>query len=141
MKYLVVDLRHNGGGSSDLYKPLIQKILASEINKKGQLFGIIGRVTFSAAMNFTTDLEYWTNVTRVGEPTSSSPNFIGESRIFHLPYSNLRISLSDRMHQGGAGSSADRRIWVAPEIAIPLSSTEFAKGVDPAMDWILKNRK
>lgn len=139
VKYLVMDVRNNDGGSSDLYRPLLKDIITSDLNKKGQFFTIIGRKTFSAAMNFVTDVEYWTNAIFVGEPTGSSPVNIAENRVFHLPYSNLRVSLSDRLHQRGAGSSVDRRIWIAPHIVAESSSEDIKNGIDPAMEAILKS--
>lgn len=134
---LVLDIRLNDGGDSNLYRPLLLALIRSRVNKPGQFFTIIGRTTYSAAMNLTTDLEYWTNTTLVGEPTGSSPVFVGENRYFTLPYSKLRISVSDRNHQRGAGSSVDKRIWVAPHIATPLTSDDFANGIDPAIAAIL----
>ena len=134
---MVIDLRMNDGGSSDIYPPLVRKILAHpEINRKGQLFTIIGRTTYSAAMNLAADLESWTETLFVGEPTGSSPNFIGENKFFELPYSRLRVSVSDRYHQR-AGSSTDKRIWIAPDLAAPMTARDFAENRDPAMNAIL----
>ena len=48
---------------------------------------IIGRDTFSAAQNTISELERRTKAILVGEPTGSSPNFIGESLAIPLPYS------------------------------------------------------
>src|SRR5690606_1821011 len=55
---LVLDLRWNGGGNTFLNAPLIEGILRSEkFRKPGNLFVIVGRNTFSAAINTTVDLE------------------------------------------------------------------------------------
>lgn len=133
---LVIDLRMNDGGSSDLYPPLIQQIIAHpEINREGKLFAIIGRMTYSAAMNLAVDLENWTETIFVGEPTGSSPNFIGENKRFTLPYSGLSVSVSDRYHQH-AGST-DRRIWIPPDLVAEMTADAFSRNEDPALNRIV----
>jgi hypothetical protein len=47
---LVVDLRLNGGGNSAILDPWITEIKSSPLNKKGHLFVIVGRATFSSAI-------------------------------------------------------------------------------------------
>ncbi len=97
---LVIDLRRNNGGNSGIFPPLIKQIIQHpKINERGKLFTLISRNTYSAAMNLAADLEFWTNTLFVGEPTGSSPNFIGEETQFTLPYSKLVVSVSNRYHQ------------------------------------------
>ena len=77
---LVVDMRYNGGGNTFVNPPLIEGIIRSDkLQQPGSLFVIIGRRTFSAAQNTTSELERRTKAILVGEPTGSNPNFIGES--------------------------------------------------------------
>ena len=85
-------------------------------------------------MNLAVELESWTETLFVGEPTGSSPNFIGENKYFTLPYSGLRVSVSDRYHQ--RSGSTDRRIWIAPDLIAEMSSEAFRKNEDPAMEAI-----
>jgi hypothetical protein len=135
--YLVIDERFNGGGSSDFNVHLINEIIRSDrINRRGHLFVITGRRTFSAAMNMATDLDVQTEAIFAGEPPSSRPNFIGEGTSFILPCSGIRVGCSTRMHQRG-WTSADRRLWVTPELYVPLASTDYASNRDPVMETIL----
>lgn len=134
-KTLIIDIRMNEGGSTPLYYPLLKQLLSHE-NQLEHLFVIIGRRTYSAAMNLATDLEHWTNAIFIGEPTGSSPNFIGENKIFKLPYSQIQVSVSDRYHQRGASNSQDKRVWIAPDVYIGLNSSDFAKNIDPVMNAI-----
>ncbi|MCE7992423.1 MAG: tetratricopeptide repeat protein [Roseivirga sp.] len=136
-KNLIIDIRMNDGGSTPLYSPLLKGLMAHQ-GQLDNLFLIIGRRTYSAAMNLATDLEYWTDAILVGEPTGSSPNFIGENKIFHLPYSGIRVSVSDRYHQRGASSSLDKRVWIAPDVYVGLKSSDFANNVDPIMETITR---
>jgi len=142
IKNLVLDLRNCGGGNSEYNKYLIAAILQHpKINEKKHFYTIIGRETFSAAINLVTDLEYRTNSVFVGEPTGSKPDFIGESSVLKLPYSGLYLVISNRYHQGGANNSLDKRPWIAPSILIQLSSKEYAENDDPVMDFILNEIK
>lgn len=136
---LVIDLRRNYGGSSDLYPPLIHQLIRHpKINERGKLFTLISRQTYSAAMNLATDLEFWTNTLFVGEPTGASVNFIGENKLFTLPYCKLRVSVSDRYHQHGASNSTDKRVWIAPHLAAEFTSADYRNNVDPGMAGILQ---
>ena len=73
---MVIDLRFNGGGNTVLVSPLINALIKNDnINREGKLFVIIGRVTYSAAMNTADFLERNTNAIFVGEPSGASPNF------------------------------------------------------------------
>lgn len=135
----VIDLRQNFGGSSELYKPLIEEIIRHpKINEKGKLFTLIGRMTYSAAMNLSTDLEFWTRTLFIGEPTGCSPNFIGENKLFTLPYSKIKVSVSDRYHQKGESLSLDKRIWIAPNIAAQETSETYQDNVDPSLQEVVK---
>ena len=82
------------------------------------------------------DLEYWSESLFVGEPTSSAPNFIGENQIFTLPYSEIRVSVSDRYDQRGGCNPTDQRIWIAPDLIAELTSGQFRNNFDPAMEAI-----
>lgn len=132
---LVIDIRHNHGGNNFLNRPLIHAILKNErINQRGNLFVIAGRETFSAAMNCAADLDYQTNALFVGEPTGSRPNFVGETSIIMLPYSNTAISCSSRYHQNSF--STDRRMWIAPDLIAELTWADYAANRDPVMALI-----
>lgn len=132
---IIIDLRLNGGGNNQLNKYLVNNFIRHEkLNQKGKVFTIIGRNTFSAAMNLTSDLENNTQTIFIGEPTGSRPNFIGEINFIELPYSGLKVSASSRYWQKAA--SEDNRKWVFPEIYTPLSFSDYKNNVDPAMNAI-----
>ncbi len=133
--YLVLDLRHNGGGNNMLNRPLVHGVVRCDrINRKGHFFVITGRRTFSAAMNAAADFERNTEAIFVGEPTGSSPNFVGEVSPTTLPCSGLRVSLSSLYWQGSLPN--DHRTWIAPSIPAPLSLRDFRDNRDPAMEAI-----
>lgn len=133
---LILDIRLNNGGNSYLNQSFIHNIIRNDkINKLGKFFTIIGRRTFSAAMNFATDLENNTATLFVGEPTGSKPNFYGEDDLFVLPYSGLTGSISSKYWQGGR-TSDDDRIWIAPHLVAELSAEQYRNNEDPALKAI-----
>lgn len=134
---LVVDARWNGGGNSFLNPPIVHAIMASsKINREGHLFVIAGRQTFSAAQNFVTDLQRDAHPLFVGEPTGSSPNFVGETIILKLPYSGMQASISDLYWQ--RSWPLDNRHWIAPDLPAAPSFELYKDNRDPAMETILK---
>ncbi|MBX7046422.1 MAG: tetratricopeptide repeat protein [Ignavibacteria bacterium] len=132
---IIIDLRLNSGGNNGLNKYLINNFIRNDrINQKGKVFTIIGRNTFSAAMNLVSDLENNTQTIFIGEPTGSKPNFVGEINTIDLPNTGLKVSASSMYWQ--KGNSTDMRKWVFPEIYTPLSFSDFKNNVDPAMNAV-----
>jgi tetratricopeptide (TPR) repeat protein len=134
---LVLDLRWNGGGNNFLNQPLIHGLIrCDKVNRPGKLFVIVGRNTFSAAMCCVGAIDRNTRAVFVGEPTGSSPNFVGESAVqIKLPYSKLRASVSDLYWQNTV--AMDYRTWVAPQIYAPPTFAAYRANRDPALEAIL----
>lgn len=133
---LTLDLRLNGGGNNYLNLPITLGLIKSRVNKRGKLFVIIGRETFSAAQNTVNELEKYTNAIFIGEPTAATPNHFGDARPFVLPNSQLTVQASTLWWQDM--DPRDRRHWTAPEIAAELSFEDYRMNNDPAMAAILK---
>ena len=132
----VIDLRWNGGGNNLLNQPLLHGLIRSgKVNQRGKLFVIIGRNTASAAMSVAAEIERHTDAIFVGEPTGSSPNFVGQEVGLRLPYSGMRGSISDLYWQNSR--AMDFRIWIAPELYAPPSFAYFRANRDPALEAIL----
>jgi hypothetical protein len=129
---LVIDLRRNAGGNNFLNRPLWQGIVARPaLNRRGRVFVLVGRNTFSAAICSAIQLARHTNAILVGEPTSSPPNFTGETIVVNLPHSRMRATISDLYWQNGV--AMDYRAWVAPELYVPPTWADFRAGRDPAL--------
>jgi len=137
---LVIDMRWNGGGNTFLSQHLLHHLIASKrLTRRGALFVIIGRLTFSAAQNTVTAIERETSAIFVGEPTGSRPNFIGERIDFELPYSKLRANAADLFWQ--TSWPEDHRTWTAPDIYAPPTFEAYRRNQDPALDAILAIRE
>lgn len=132
----VLDLRLNGGGNNYLNRPIVLSLIKSDkINKYGKLFVAIGRRTFSAAMNLVSDIEKWTNVIFVGKPTGNAPSHYGDSRKYVLPHSGLTVRISSVYWRDW--SVDEKRLWVAPDIKVELSSEDYAANRDPVLETII----
>lgn len=132
---LVLDIRLNGGGNNYLNLPITLGMIKSRVNKRGNLFVVLGRQTFSAAQNTVNELEKYTNAIFVGEPTSANPNHFGDARNITLPNSKVMVRASTLWWQDM--DPRETRRWTAPEIAAEMTSSEYAANVDPAMTAIL----
>jgi len=132
----VLDIRLNGGGNNFLARPIWYGLVGNkQLNQLGKLYVIIGRATFSAAQNLATILDEHTEAVFVGEPTGGRPNAYGDARAVTLPNSGLRVSISTLYWQDAM--PWDDRAWVAPEIAADLTSADYARNRDPALETIL----
>jgi hypothetical protein len=137
---LVIDMRWNGGGNTLLSQHLLHHLIASKrLSRRGALFVIIGRLTFSAAQNTVTAIERETSAIFVGEPTGSRPNFIGERIDFELPYSKVQANAADLFWQ--TSWPTDHRTWTAPDIYTPPTFEAYRRNQDPALDAILAIRE
>lgn len=134
----VIDLRNNEGGNSSLNWSLIYGLIRSDkVNQPGKLFTLIGRKTFSAAVNCADFLERHTKTVFVGEPTGSSPNQYGDTGAVILPNSGIDVEVSALFHQ--EAGARDNRLWFAPQIAVELSSEDYKTNNDPVLKLILGN--
>lgn len=150
---VVVDLRRNGGGASRLARPLIDGLQArKKVNRKGMLFVLIGRGTFSSAMLNTWELQRRTNAVLIGLPTGGSPNAPGEARTQKLPNSGLLVQYSTKWF-GLTGRTTirlgkfrfsfsgrkmkDPPMTIPPDLKVEPSSTNYFKGRDVALEAAL----
>jgi hypothetical protein len=135
---VVIDVRDNLGGDAYYNRKLVLGLIRHPaIDRPGHLFAIIGRGTYSAAQALVNDLERWTRVTFVGEPTGSPTAFFGDHEPVRLPHSGLTLNVSTLWWQ--PADPRDRRRWVVPRLAAEESSEDVLTGRDPAMECIGAN--
>ncbi len=132
----IVDIRNNIGGNAFLAYPLIELLSSHpKIHQKGRLFTLIGRKTYSAAINFATMLENRTKTLFVGEPTGEGPNQFGDHLKIKLPNSQISVLISSRYWQYTLPE--DSRQWIAPDIQVAYSHSDFMMARDPALEAVL----
>jgi C-terminal processing protease CtpA/Prc len=129
----IFDIRDNGGGDSKFIEPLIEGLSKSKINRRGKLFCLIGRKTFSSAILNAAKIKRDTQAIFVGEPTSGKPCHYGQVESMKLPYSKMRVQYSTKYCGHGDMDSAT----LIPDIVIQLSSEDFFAGKDPVLETVL----
>jgi hypothetical protein len=156
---LVVDMRDNSGGNSSLLAPFLARLKVHPLNRRGALFVVVGRGTFSSAVLNALELVQETEAIFVGEPTSGSLAHYGEVQSFVLPNSGMRVNYSTKYFStslfgmshmtvgdvlGACGYtlslfpvSASPATTFEPEIHIAPTGADYAAGRDPVLEYIL----
>jgi hypothetical protein len=131
---LVIDLRWNSGGNSDVFAPLLGALREHpEINRRGKLFVILGRHTMSSGVLNAIQLQEQTAAIFVGEPTGGKPNTYGEVCTFALPNSRLPVSYSSKYFHLVEGDPPS----LVPEVRVRITASDYFSGVDPALEATL----
>lgn len=134
---LIVDLRNNGGGDSSVFEPFFRALANSPgINRKGGLFVVLGRQTFSSAVLNAIDLRKRTPAVFVGEPTGGKPNHFGEVKTLVLPKTKLEVSYSTKFFQ----QSFEDTPSLMPDVAVEISIADHRARRDPVLESILSRK-
>lgn len=137
---LIIDARLNGGGDNTAYGNLLNYLIENPFfEEDGKLFVLIGRATFSAGVNFVTDVEHKTNAILIGEPTGGSPNQYGDPKRIVLPNSGISLRISTQ-YWNKAGSN-DHRYDHEPDLKVPALSSDYFSGKDRLLEKALKYSK
>ena len=136
---LVIDVRHNPGGDNTTYGLLLSTVRRAAEELPSPVYLIIGRATFSAAGNFAAEVEQIDNVVLVGEDSGGSPNQFGDAVLERLGYSGLSLHVATSFQL--KTEPTDTRITIEPDIAAPLTSTDYFSDVDPAWEAIQADSK
>lgn len=135
-KKLIIDLRNNNGGNYNKSRPLIKAIKEHEyLNKKGNVFVITGRRTFSAAMVTSIFLKQETNAQLVGEISRAHPNKCDNNEYLELPNSKLSVEYTTKVKKHWSELGDLDHVPVDKEI--PVRFADYKIGVDPVMNYIL----
>jgi tetratricopeptide (TPR) repeat protein/DNA-binding CsgD family transcriptional regulator len=132
----VIDIRNNVGGNNATCQAFVEMVSNNPgINRKGRLFVIIGRQTFSAASYLATRLEFNTKAIFAGEPTGASPNHYGDNSAVILPNSKIDVRLSTVSWENSF--PGDNRKYREPQLKAEVSSGDYFSGRDPVMEAII----
>jgi C-terminal processing protease CtpA/Prc len=82
----------------------------------GNVCVLIGRQTFSSAVDLADAIKTYHLATLIGEETGGRPNGFGEAYVFRLPKSQLAVSVSSARFVRASGDTSDHR-GVVPDIA------------------------
>ncbi|NMN37037.1 S41 family peptidase [Pedobacter sp. SG918] len=132
---IIIDLRMNGGGNSAVLEPFIEKIKNHVLNKKGKIFVLIGRATFSSAIMNAIKLKKETKAILVGETTAGTINHYGEVRAFNLPNTKLQVNYSTQYWENWKGHDGP----LVPDVKIEKNLSDLLKGNDKTLNYVMGN--
>ena len=134
---VVLDLRHNPGGETGLYGPMLDVLDDARVDRPGRLFALTGRTTFSAAANFLADLDNSTCVMIVGEPPGAAPRFWNDNDAVALPYSGYEVGVATRWW--GKGGERHPKPTFTMDIPVRYNSRHYFTGTDPVLRRALEH--
>lgn len=135
----VLDIRYNFGGDGSLVNPFVHELIKRDhINRKGTLFTIVGRATFSAGVMFARAMEEHTETTFVGEPMGAYWKSYGDGTSFELPNSGFVVWVSTIYHQLSSYAGNQRLLEI--ELPASFSSSDYLGRRDPALEEIHASR-
>lgn len=134
VRRMVIDLRHNGGGNSGIFNPFLKEIKNREsLNKKGRLFVLIGRRTFSSAVLNAIQLKNQAAALYAGEPSGGKPNHFGEIKVFQLPNSKLPIQYSTKYFTIAREDTPS----LIPDIPVRIRFQDYLDKKDPVLEAVI----
>lgn len=136
IKKIVLDYRNNTGGNSELFRPFLMWLSRNKkVNKKGKLFVVVGRDTFSSALLNVYVLKFTTKAIFLGESTGGKPNCYGEVKYLELKNSGLYIRYSTKYYYL---IEDDEELSFVPDIHCKVSFEDYINGIDSVMEEILE---
>jgi hypothetical protein len=134
-KRLVIDVRNKSGGDNTIFGGFVEELRKSRMNEPDRLYLLIGRHTFSAAVNFTSAVEGRTGAILVGESAGAGPNHSGDPKRYILPHSKLWVFIASKRHTWGRPD--DVRRSHDPSIWVPVSHDDYFGNRDPVLERVL----
>ena len=133
---LIIDLRYNDGGNARRIIPFVNEIIKRDrINRRGGLFVLVGKRTYSAAVIFLEELVVHTNAIVLGEPPACPFNFFSDAvSRGRLPSSGFELMVASRQIDNAWSPDT---VYYAPDVPAPFSSRDYFGGRDPALEIAL----
>jgi hypothetical protein len=137
VRRVIVDIRLNGGGDNTTYGSLTSLFDSPAVDKRGKLYVLVGRATFSAAANFAAELDRDTRAIFVGEPTGGGVETYGDTFPVLLPTVGWNVYIAARYHHRKRGAS-DKRLAIGADVPVGLTSAEYFASRDPVLERALR---
>jgi len=143
---VLVDLRRNGGGASNLFWPVERVIAERSAATAGpgglRVYAAIGRRTFSSAVLNAIEMRFgrsWAGMAAagavyVGEPSGGKPNHYGEVETLELPALQATLCYSTKLFTAWPGLDDDA---LYPDLAVPQRFADMAAGRDAVLEAVL----
>lgn len=128
---LIIDLRNNKGGDSDVLNPL--KRFLKKHNNKYKVIFITGACTYSSAIINLLELSNLPNTFSVGEVPHGNPTHYGEAESFILPNSQLKIFTSSKIFRFKGYKLGET---FKPTHIVPTRIQDLIQGKDTQMEYL-----
>lgn len=136
---IVIDFRFCRGGNYNNILPFIQQIAKRpDLNVKGKLFVISGRLTFSAAAVALLYFKQQTDAILLGEISRARPNWADNMEEYDLPCSKLNFDCMDKIKTHFPELGNPDRIPI--DVEIPKTFDAYRAGHDEVMDYIISRK-
>jgi hypothetical protein len=132
---VVIDLRANSGGNSQVIEPLVKGLKTRGALRTG-VSALIGPQTFSSGLLAALALQRELHATLVGEPVGEKLNGYGEVRPIDLPNSHLSMQYSTKFFH----LSKDGDAVLEPTVRASATLEDALAGRDPVLDMALHHR-
>ncbi len=132
---VILDLRYNSGGNSQVITPLIDTLARIQKSQELAVYTLIGQYTFSSAILNAAETAKRLNSTLVGTPTGGSGNHYGELSFFEGETLPITIYCSTKVFKPIRGVPLGEPIQ--PDVYIEQRYSDYVKGIDPEVQWIL----
>ena len=130
---IVIDMRDNGGGYPKLLDPFIEYLRMNRLNKKGHIYVLIGRKTFSAGVINSAAIRWQTDAILIGEETSGDVQFFGGVQYVTLPATGLMVQYSTHYRETREKYEGSLR----PDVTIPETLADYSQGIDAALQYAI----
>jgi len=131
---LVIDVRHNGGGNSEILNPLLEAMASNAVLRpSGGVYVLSGPDTFSSGLMAAMRLRTRFQAMVAGEPTRERLNHYGNMGTFNLPNSGIQVAYSTRYFIQAEGDPET----LEPELLVPLTASDYFAGRDAVLEAVL----
>lgn len=128
INHLVIDMRNNTGGDNTTYNDLIKNLTETKID----ITVLTSGKTFSAGVNFISELQIVRDFRIIGEPTGAGHNHSGDPQTMFLPNSGLIVNISTKVWDFIPEIMYNT---ITPNVLVRYYSTNYFNNEDP---WLKK---
>lgn len=132
-KKVILDLRNNSGGNSEIIKPLFKELAKLKKSMDFKVYTLIGSRTFSSAVINAIQSKDQLDSTLVGSPTGGSVNSYGELKSFNLTYLPVTVYYSTKYFELINGYEHDS---LYPDIEYVPTYEDYYQGADRTVERI-----
>ncbi len=133
VKRVAIDLRANGGGNSQVIRPLVSA-LERRRGRLGPVYALIGANTFSSAVDNAEELQHSLGAILAGEPAGGKPSSYGEVKTCTLPFSKLVVRYTSKWFGSHDASEPET---LAPTLRVGYTLEDELAGRDPVLAAVI----